>query len=202
MTARLSACVLVLATAASAARADSVYVIEQLVVGVISAPGSEGQRIATIKSGDRLELIERKGDEAHVRLTNGTEGWVKAAYVSAEQPLQHRLNDRTAEVERLKQDVSRLESELAAARVAASNAGTGAAANTPGEGPSERPGPAGASAASHEPSVFLAQPDQPGRPLWEWVLGTSAVMLLLGFVLGWRVLDRRIRRKFGGLRIY
>ena len=26
--------------------------------------------------------------------------------------------------------------------------------------------------------------------------------LIAGFVLGWRMLDRRIRRKYGGLRIY
>jgi len=27
-------------------------------------------------------------------------------------------------------------------------------------------------------------------------------MLLTGFVLGWKTLDRRIRQKYGGLRIY
>jgi hypothetical protein len=34
------------------------------------------------------------------------------------------------------------------------------------------------------------------------VLGTGVVMLIAGFALGWRTLDRRIRRKYGGLRIY
>jgi len=39
-------------------------------------------------------------------------------------------------------------------------------------------------------------------PVWLWILGSSAVTLCLGFILGWRTLDRRIRRKYGGLRIY
>src|SRR3977135_4472511 len=82
--------------------------------------GRAGEHVAQVKSGDQLELLEREGDEAHVRLPNGSEGWIKASYVSSEQPMQHRLAERTAEVEQLKQDVTRLESELAAARAAKS----------------------------------------------------------------------------------
>jgi hypothetical protein len=37
---------------------------------------------------------------------------------------------------------------------------------------------------------------------WPWVLGAGCAGLGLGFVLGWRILDRNIRRKYGGLRIY
>jgi len=33
-------------------------------------------------------------------------------------------------------------------------------------------------------------------------VGSAAVSLGCGFLLGWRTLDRRIRRKYGGLRIY
>jgi hypothetical protein len=50
--------------------------------------------------------------------------------------------------------------------------------------------------------VFLRSPDRPGQTPWPLVLGTSFVMLLAGFVLGWKTLDRRIRQKYGGLRIY
>jgi phosphate/sulfate permease len=37
---------------------------------------------------------------------------------------------------------------------------------------------------------------------WHWVAGTAAIALVIGFVLGWRTLDRRIRKKYGGLKIY
>jgi hypothetical protein len=219
MMARASLCLVALALGVPAARADPVYVIEQLVVTVTSDPGPDGERVAQVKSGDQLELLEREGDEAHVRLPNGSEGWIKASYVSSEQPMQHRLAERTAEVEQLKQDVTRLESELAAARAAKS---TPPVANTPPPravpvAPAPTPPPVAAPAPTPSPvsepqsaapapmqdaSVFLRTPDQPSRPVWEWVLGTAVVMLLVGFALGWRTLDRRIRSKYGGLRIY
>jgi hypothetical protein len=211
-----------LVLAAQAVNAEPVYVIEQLVVSLASAPGPEGERIGQVKSADRLELLEREGDEAHVRLPSGTEGWIKASYLSAEEPLQLRLTERTAELEKikqegekLKQDMGRLQSELAAARVAHNVAS--APSPTPTPKPAETPAPntpptetippavsdalSGGSTPIRE-TVFLRSPDRPGQTQWPLVLGTSFVMLLAGFVLGWKTLDRRIRQKFGGLRIY
>ena len=104
-------------------------------------------------------------------------------------PSQARLAERTAEVEKLrlesdklKQDVSRLESELAAARAA--------------------PRPSEATPTPVRETVFLRSPERPGSTSWTFVLGVAAVMLLVGFVIGWKTLDRRIRQKYGGLRIY
>jgi TolA-binding protein len=213
---------LALTLAAATARAEPIYVIEQLVVSVTSEPGADSERIGQVKSGDRLELLEREGDEAHVRLPSGKEGWLKASYLSNEEPLQHRLTERTAEVEQLKQeaqtqkqegeklkrDIGRLESDLAAARVAHNAASAPAptpppAANTPTQTvpPAVTETVSGSSAPIRE-TVFLRSPERSGQTPWPWVLGTSAVMLLAGFVLGWKTLDRRIRQKYGGLRIY
>lgn len=183
---------LVLGLTAPAVHGEPVYVIEQLVVGVESAPGSEGERVGQVKSGDKLELLERQGDEAHVRIPGGKEGWIKTSYLSAEEPLQQRLNARTAELDRLKedhdklkQDMARLQSELATAR-APHEAAT-----------AQAPPP-----APIRETVFLRQPERPGQTSWTYLLGVSAVMLLVGFVAGWKTLDRRIRQKYGGLRIY
>jgi hypothetical protein len=221
---RASLWLTVLVLAAPAVNAEPVYVIEQLVVSLASAPGAEGERIGQVKSGDRLELLEREGDEAHVRLPSGTEGWIKASYLSAEEPLQHRLTERTAELEKLKQegeklkqDMSRLESQLAAARAAHNVAPAPAPTPTLTPAPAGTPGPntpptetipppvsdalSGGSTPIRE-TVFLRSPDRPGQTPWPLVLGTSFVMLLAGFVLGWKTLDRRIRQKYGGLRIY
>jgi hypothetical protein len=222
---RAPLCVFALALAAGTARAEPIYVIEQLVVSVTSEPGADSERIGQVKSGDKLELLEREGDEVHVRLPSGKEGWIKASYLSNDEPLQHRLTERTAEVEQLKQeaqtqkqegeklkrDIGRLESDLAAARVAHNVASTPtptptpppAAANTPTQAvpPAVSEALSGGSAPIRE-TVFLRSPERPGQTPWPWVLGTSVVMLLAGFVLGWKTLDRRIRQKYGGLRIY
>jgi hypothetical protein len=200
----------VLALAMTAARAETVYVVEQVVVGVVSAPGGAGERVTTVKSGDRLELLERQGDESHVRLASGTEGWIRSPYLSAEPPLHQRLSERTAEVEKLKQDVARLEAELATARQdsgspagAHSASGAQQASANMTRRPDGAPAPAGGGApAVHEASIFLRSPQDGSELPWMWILVMGLVMLAAGFALGWRVLDRRIRRKYGGLRIY
>jgi hypothetical protein len=217
--------------AAAATHAETAYVVEQLVVNVNSAPDSTGERIATIKSGDAVEVLDRQGDQVHVHLTNGTEGWVRKSYLSADEPLHVRLSERTAEVEKLKQDVTRLEGELAAAKTGtrvktggaqtSTSVGSPVAAAPAAAVPSpaaSSPTPASASASAptpgagdpaaateqpaHDPPYFMTPPDSPARPVWHWALGSFVVALGLGFLLGWQVLDRRIRRKYGGLRIY
>jgi hypothetical protein len=40
------------------------------------------------------------------------------------------------------------------------------------------------------------------RSPWGWLAVTALLALAAGFLLGWRLLDRRIRRRYGGLRIY
>jgi Bacterial SH3 domain len=202
---------------AQAIHAETLYVIEQLVVSVSSAPDTTGERVTSIHSGDPVEVLDRQGDEVHVRLANGAEGWVKKSYLSAEEPLQHRLNERATEVDKLKQDVARLQGQLAAAQAApvAKSAPAPAPASVPnqtagdpavaGVPASDTHGAGDAAAAdplAREPSYFMTPPDGPARPVWHWALGTFVIALVLGFALGWYALDRRIRRKYGGLRIY
>jgi hypothetical protein len=80
---------------------------------------------------------------------------------------------RDPEMAALRAEVARLQSELDAERAAA----------VP---PADEAGPG----------------LQPGRGAWVWLAATALLALALGFLLGWRLLDRRIRRMYGGLRIY
>lgn len=182
-----------LLAATSMVHAETLYVIETVVVNVNSAPDATGERVGTIKSGDAVEVIERQNDQIHVHLANGTEGWVRKSYLAMEEPLQKRLAERTAETDRLKQDVARLEGQLAAAKAAPESRAAATAPDT-------RPAPA--EPGAHEPPYFMTPPDAPAHPVWHWAVGSFVVALGLGFVLGWKTLDGRIRRKYGGLRIY
>ncbi len=115
----------------------------------------------------------------------------------------------------------RLEGELGASKAAARGKPRGAQTNTTAtsSAPAMAPASTGAAApgatsapaaeesgaadqAAHEPPYFMTPPDAPARPVWHWALGSFVVALGLGFALGWQVLDRRIRSKYGGLRIY
>ena len=204
MTGRLSARVLpaplllLCAAASPTARAETLYVIEQLVVSVNSTPDSSGERIASVRSGDALEVLERSGDEVRVRTAGGREGWIRASYLSAEEPLRPRLAQRTAEVARLKEDLSRLQAQLDAARTSASAASGGGAATS-----SAAPAPAAQDAPSApQGALFAAAEPDSARRVWPWALGAALLALCVGFALGALVLDRHIRRKYGGLRIY
>jgi uncharacterized protein HemX len=56
-------------------------------------------------------------------------------------------------------------------------------------------------AALPPPEEAAAAPRTAGTALW-WVALALVLGLGCGFALGWRMLDRRVRRRYGGLRIY
>jgi hypothetical protein len=136
-----------------------------------------------------------------VRLPDGREGWVRASYLSAEEPLRARLAEREAEVARLGDEVSRLRAQLhtgpapaAAAPAAAAPVASAPAAPAPDAAPSD-PG------ITQTGALFSAGEERP-RPLWPWTLAATLIGFGIGFGLGALMLDRHIRRKYGGLRIY
>jgi hypothetical protein len=180
---RSSACVsaaLASALACAAVHAETLYVIDELIIGVSSTADETGEHVASIHSGDSVEVLDRHDAYAHVRLSSGTEGWVKTSYLSAELPLQQKLTTRDQELGRLKAEVSRLQDAATAAQASVPVMRT----------------------LSVDPPAAAAQERRALRPIWQWALGSAVLALLGGFALGWRMLDRRIRRKFGGLRIY
>jgi len=202
-------------------RTETQYVIEQLVVSVNAQADGSGDRVDQIKSGDRVEVLEKQGDQSHVRLSSGQEGWVRSSYLSTTPPLREQLKSRTDELEKLRGEKTKLEAELASARKAATAAASAPAASrvpavVPAPVASAPPPAAAEAAASPEPSTGSSAPEGagsnppmfasngflPSRPSWLFAIAASVVTLLGGFALGWRVLDKRIRAKYGGLRIY
>jgi hypothetical protein len=181
------------------AHAEPMYVVETLIVNLTSEPGGSGDRVASIRSGDKVELIERQGDQSHVRLSSGAEGWVRSSYLTVDPPLRQRLDERTQELDKSRARVQQLEGELAQAQ-----AKLVAATQPPAIEPA-RPAPQ-VNAAPPPPErsrpVFPDSDASSTRPNWRWVVLGSVISLIIGFALGWQSLDRRIRRKYGGLRIY
>jgi hypothetical protein len=190
---------LLLALLAVRGVAATAYVSDELVLGVYAEENNQGQRLATLHSGTSVETLAQNGDFTQVRLADGTTGWVKTAFLTATEPAVVRVKrleeelDRTrattpalaeaaarSEVERLKQELAAKQGELAAAR-------SGATSPAP-------PQPA---------TGQLAAIQAPGETLWQVIAGIALLIgLACGFWLGYATLARRVRHKFGGIKVY
>jgi hypothetical protein len=197
---------LLLALLAARATAATAYVSDELVLGLYTEQNSQGQRLATLHSGASVETLGVNGEFTQVRLNDGTVGWVKSAYLTAREPatvrvkrLEEELDRRRAttpalaeaaarsEVEQLKRELAAKQSELDAAR--GSPAVPAAASDLAAVGGASPGGAvAGRSAAT-------------SGQTWTLILAVLAA-LACGFWLGYATLARRIKHKFGGLKVY
>jgi uncharacterized protein YgiM (DUF1202 family) len=180
--------------------AATAYVSDELVLGVYSEENNQGQRLATLHSGASVETLAQNGDFTQVRLSDGTTGWVKSAFLTTNEPavvrvkqLQEELDQSRAttpalaeaaarsEVQRLNLELAAKQSELDAARAGGSAPVTAA---PPKLGP-------------------LAAIRAAAAPRWPVIAGIAvAIGLACGFWLGYATLARRVRQKFGGIKVY
>jgi SH3 domain protein len=190
------------------ALAQQMYVDDRLVLNVYAEANQGGERIATIETGDEVELIERVENSARIRLADGREGWVGASYLTSNAPAAIRLKqlqegapsaEAQAEQKKLNDEVARLRKQNAELQKQVEEARRIAAAARP---PARAP-VALQVAVEPEPepepqSISHVQPQDPLR--WIWA-GAVLAALGLGFLLGYQALARRIRRKYGRVNI-
>ncbi len=180
----------------ASASAAAAYVSDELVLGVYAEENGQGQRLATLHSGAAVETLSISGELTQVRLPDGTTGWVKSTYLTTKEPAVVRVKQLEEELDRsrattpalaeaaARNEVLQLKRELDEARAVARSTPTadGAAGVT---------GAANA-AARHAASQVSA-----------WLAGGGFLAALVGgFWLGYATLARRVRARFGGLKVY
>ena len=172
---------LVALAAGKEGQAATAYVTDELVLGVYVAQTTQGPRLATLHSGASVEPLAASGDATQVRLADGTVGWVKTAYLTNTEPAVVKLKALQEEIDR-----------------------------------SRAAGPGLAEAAAHAEvqrmkRELAARPDKAGSPgevsaRWAvpwWVsVCALAVTLGVGYWLGYAALARRVKYKFGGIKVY
>jgi hypothetical protein len=181
------------------------FVSDKLVLNVYSEPEQAGSRVATIETGDAVDELERGQGFVRVRLTDGREGWVGSSYLTSDAPAAVQLRDlqrqqkgasqavdkkSADELARLKKENEALQAQVKELKAAA--------ATTPA--PTDDGVLEGASPAPQRLAADLA-PASNGGPIWLWTLIVVAAAGL-AYAAGYQSLARRIRKKFGGLRIY
>jgi hypothetical protein len=172
-----------------------VYVTDELRLGLYRTEETTGRSLKTLVSGSRLEILERSLMSIRVRGEDGDEGWVKTAYVVASEPARRRLAGlenlqaetesqlaaRSAEVAQLTNQIDAVQQELAEAV----------------QGIADLP----AVRAENEDLKLALNAIGIQIPLL-WVALATLAALVAGIMLGYWWLDRRVRKKFGGVRVY
>lgn len=179
------------------------FVSDKLVLNVYAEPDQGSGRIATIQTGDAVEELERSGNLVRVRLEDGREGWVGANYLTSDEPailrlreLQRQQPNAAPRVDKASlQEIAQLKKENTALRGQVSELQARIAAPV-------------------EPSQGETIAATPEPPLQAAVLHTTALGSVVGWVAailvvgavsfagGYQTLARRLRKKFGGLKIY
>ena len=180
------------------------FVSDKLVLNVYSEPEQAGSRVGTIETGDAVDELERGEGFVRIRLSDGREGWVGTNYLTTDAPAAVQLRDlqrqqksttqtvdkkAAEEIARLKKESESLQTQLKELKAAAASA----------PAPDDDGVLEGASPAPRE--LAAVAPASGGGSTWMWLL---IVVLAAGlaYAAGYQSLARRIRKKFGGLRVY
>jgi hypothetical protein len=196
---------------AGSVRAATAFVSDELVLGVYAEQNGQGQRLATLHSGASVDTLSVNGEFTQVRLADGTTGWVKTIYLTTVVPATVRVKQLEEELDRsrattpaLAEAAARSEVEQLKRELSSTQAALGAATQ-PGAPTAAAPGAATMGAADAPAGVW--------EGVWAGIAAAAAkrpwmaVLPLLaalgcGFWLGYATLARRIKRKFGGLKVY
>jgi SH3 domain protein len=180
------------------------FVSDKLVLNVYSEADQGGSRVATIETGDAVDELERADGFVRIRLGDGREGWVGANYLTGDAPaavqlreLQRQQKSATQSVDKkAAEEIARLKKETDSlqAQVKELKAAAAAAPIAADDGVLE-----GAQSAPQQ--LAAATPASTAGSAWIWLL-VVALTAGLSYAAGFQTLARRIRKKFGGLRIY
>ena len=191
--------VLFLASTAVFGQAETAYVTDNLRLGIHQATDTSDRPFRTLESGQAMEIISRNTNYAQVRLPDGVEGYVKAAYLVYEKPAKLIVAESQAATEALQQQLAETKQAYAAPAAKISSLEAQLAASTE----------AAETSAAQVTELSAELDDARGRqaqfkysmPI-TWVGGAMFVCLLAGFLVGLWWVDRASRKRHGGIRIY
>lgn len=191
--------VVVLALVPLLAAAETAYVTDNLRLGLHRAADTSDRPFRTLESGQVVEILSRDRNYANIRLPDGSQGYVKAAYLVENKPARLIVSETLAESARLQSELEALRQNYSrpAATIAALEQQTAELRTELEARDAHIAELATANAAYRDRQAQFKY----SLPL-SWVGGATAVCLIGGFLLGLRWVDYRSRKRHGGIRIY
>ncbi len=178
---------------------DTAYVTDNLRLGLYEAEDTSGRSTQMLDSGQAMEILSRDRNYANVRLPDGTEGWVKAAYLVDDKPAKLIVAEITAERDALVAELD--ETKQAFAAPAATIEALRNDASSFDSQLSEANARIAALEEENASIQGLKEQYRGSLPL-SWVAIAIGVCLIAGILAGMWWVDRRSRMRHGGIRIY
>lgn len=189
--------VLVLLGIFSAAQAETVYVAERIRIGLRAETAETSAVVKTVETGTPLEVIERLDKFAHVRDSQGAEGWIEARYLTPDPPARLQLAKLQEELVKSRAQTTDAQAQLKKAQSTLAEQAEKIKElerNTADKPASVSVAPVAAKSPPVKPNA--ADTGFSFSYLW---FGISFAMLGIGFAAGIRWLRESIRKRSGGM---
>ena len=103
---------------AGEARAERAWIRGEVRLNLRAEPETHYRILDVVKTGDRVEVLERRGDWVKLREPDGNEGWIRAGYLQSEPPPSVLVTRLETELSTLGDRMVRAQAELASLRSA------------------------------------------------------------------------------------
>ncbi|MEE4186605.1 MAG: TIGR04211 family SH3 domain-containing protein [Gammaproteobacteria bacterium] len=181
------------------ARAETAYVTDMLQLDLYDNASLGGEPLRRLRSGDQLEVLERRDRKARVKLESGEVGWVKSLFIVDIEPARTRANKLEAQVAELESQVDELRTRLAAEQQRLndieSNKSTAVGRLRAAEQELDELRASNALLSDRMATYASSIP-------LSWTLAGMVFALLFGAVACWYWIDSRSRARHGGYRVY
>ena len=181
------------------AAAETAYVTDNLRLGLHQAEDTSDRAFRMLESGQALEILSRDRNYANVQLPDGVQGYVKAAYLVDEKPAKLIVAETIAERDALVAELEETRQAFAGPAATIQGLKDEAAELTSKLDVAESQI---AELQEENANIQGMKERYKGSLPLSWVAGATAVCLIGGFLLGLWWVDRRSRKRHGGIRIY
>lgn len=181
------------------ASAETVYITDNLRLGLHQAADTSDRAFRMLESGQELDVISRDRNYANVQLPDGARGYVKAAYLVPEKPAKLIVAETIAERDALIAELDKTKEAFAApmATIQTLRDETGDLTTRLETATAEI-----ADLRKENATIQSLKDRYKGSLPITWVGAAIAVSLIGGFLLGLWWIDRSNRARHGGIRIY
>jgi SH3 domain protein len=178
--------------------AETLYVTDLLRLNVHEEPQSKGPLITTINSGDPVTILERQPGYAKIQTSDGQTGWAKSAYLVADKPARLIVSDMEQQLIQMREQLSAAQKDTMTARKDAEKYHN--LLKTTEKTFEEQNVQLRNIQQQNEKYEIFSTKYASSVPIKIFLIA-GILLFLIGTLIGWYIMDYRIRKRHGGFRI-